>query len=244
MAEPLYNDARIASFYDLENRWAPDFDLCTALADGAGSVLDLGCGTGELAAALAPGRRVVGVDPAPAMLAIAASRPGGGAVTWIEGDARKLSLGGTFELVLLTGHAFQVFLTEADQLAVLKTIRDHLAPGGQFIFDTRNAALQPWEHWQKNDRKRLTHPELGPVTIWTETTFDAARSVARYVKHFHIESTGQTLSAPSEIRFDDQPHIADVLARSGLAPTRWLGDWYGTDWRPDSPEIIPVGTLG
>jgi len=37
-------------------------------------------------------------------------------------------LGRRFDLVVLTGHAFQVFLTDDDQRAVLSTIAEHLAP--------------------------------------------------------------------------------------------------------------------
>ncbi len=52
-ANALYDDPGLAQFYDLANRWGPDFDFCRHLARDASSVLDLGCGTGELAAALA-----------------------------------------------------------------------------------------------------------------------------------------------------------------------------------------------
>ena len=78
MTDRLYEDPALARFYDLTNGWSADFDFCAALAEGSGSVLDLGCGTGELATALASGRRVVGVDLAEAMLMHAQARPGGG----------------------------------------------------------------------------------------------------------------------------------------------------------------------
>lgn len=62
----LCQDAAPARFYDLENGWAADFDFCLKLAENAQTVLHLGCGTGQLAARLAEGRSVVGVDPAAA----------------------------------------------------------------------------------------------------------------------------------------------------------------------------------
>src|SRR4051794_19786754 len=74
--DPLYRDPDLAQFYDAANRWGTDFDYCVALASDATSVLDLGCGTGELATALAEGRKVIGVDPASAMLDIARKRSG------------------------------------------------------------------------------------------------------------------------------------------------------------------------
>src|SRR3546814_11044136 len=122
------------------NSWGADFYFCAGLAAEAKSVLDLGCGTGELAAGLADGRQVVGVDPAAAMLEVAQRRPGGDKVEWIEADARGVRLGRRFDLILLTGHAFQVFLTRADQAAVLRTIAQPLSPRGRFVFDTHGRA--------------------------------------------------------------------------------------------------------
>ena len=55
--DALYRDPDLAQFYDLENRWGPDLDYCQQLAADAGSVLDLGCGTGQLAASLATSSR-------------------------------------------------------------------------------------------------------------------------------------------------------------------------------------------
>ncbi|WP_315924761.1 class I SAM-dependent methyltransferase [Mesorhizobium sp. SP-1A] len=139
-ADPLYTDPDLVQFYDVENRGGADFDYCVAFARDAGSVLDLGCGTGQLVAALSAGRCVVGVDPAEAMLDVARSRPGGKSAQWVRADARDVRLRQKFDLILLTGHAFQVFLTDADRKAVLETIAAHLESGGRFLFDT---AIQP-----------------------------------------------------------------------------------------------------
>ena len=65
---------------------------------------------------------VVAVDPAAAMLALAKQRYEGASVSWVLGDARTVRLSRRFDLVLLTGHAFQVLLTPDDQAAALTTI--------------------------------------------------------------------------------------------------------------------------
>ncbi len=72
---------------------APVVDL---LVDALGlprdaSVLDLGCGTGQLTVPLA-GRydRVIGADPCPDMLALARSRSGGAPVAWLLADDREV----------------------------------------------------------------------------------------------------------------------------------------------------------
>ncbi len=238
----LFDDPDLAQFYDLENGWGPDFDYCVKLSEHARSVLDLGCGTGELAAALARGRSVVGVDPAAAMLDVARRRDGGDQVTWIEADARDVRLGRTFDLVLLTGHAFQVFLTEEDQRAVLETIRAHLAPDGRFIFDTRNRPQEEWRSWTpEQSRRRFEHPTLGAIEAWNAASHDTATGVVTYETHYRILRTGQTLSAESKISFTPKNSLARLLEGTGLQVDEWLGDWNGTPWQPDAPEIIPVG---
>ena len=46
MEDRLYSDGDLAQFYDLDNGWGPDLSYCGKLAKDAGSVLNLGCGTG------------------------------------------------------------------------------------------------------------------------------------------------------------------------------------------------------
>jgi SAM-dependent methyltransferase len=240
----LYQDPELARFYDLENRWDLDLDYCRQLASDAPSVLDLGCGTGQLAARLAEGRTVVGVDPAEAMLDIARRRPGGRSVTWVRSEAQSLRLGHRFDLVLLTGHAFQVFLTEEDQLAVLSTIAEHLTPDGRFIFDTRNPAVERWREWApERSRRSFEHPGLGTVQAWNDAVHDAATGIVTYETHYLIAESGQHFSAASKIRFTARELLATMVDRVGLEVDEWLGDWNGGAYQPRSPEIIPIGRL-
>lgn len=244
--DQLYHDPALADFYDLENGWerSEDFAFCRTLAANADSVLDLGCGTGELAVALSGERVVVGVDPAPAMLEIARAKPGADRVTFIEGDARTVRLGRRFSLIMLTGHAFQVFLTREDRRAVLATIAAHLAPGGRFIFDSREPDSREWEEWGPEASIRyLVHPRFGDVTAWNDAAWEPATGIVTYETHYEISATGQRLSASSRIAFPPKHELETLLAEAGLRVERWLGDWQGNDWQPVAAELIPLGTL-
>ena len=244
MADKLFHDPQLTQFYDLDNPWDRDKDFVLAFASGKGSVLDLGCGTGELAVALADGRRVAGVEPAAAMLDIAQARPGGEQVRWVEADARSVRLDERFDLVVMTGHAFQCLLGDDDQLAVCRTIVAHLAPGGTFIFDSRNPVCEEWRSWVPGQTaRRFGHPELGEIEAWNDVRFDVDRAIATYDTFYRAAGGGEVWQATSRIRFAGRDEIATAIAGAGLQVNEWLGDWEGGAWHVQAPEIIPVGSL-
>ena len=244
-SDRLYADPELVQFYDLENAWAADQDYCAGLAETAGSILDLGCGTGLFLSRLAEGRTAVGVDPAGAMLEIARQRPGGDRVTWVEADARRLRLDQRFDLIVLTGHAFQVFLDADDQRAALATIAAHLAPEGTFVFDSRNPLAEAWRRWTPTASKRaLRHPRLGEVVAWNEAAHDPQTGIVTYRTHYEVAADRRRFSAESKIRFTPQERLAALLEEAGLAVEAWLGDWHGQAFTAASPETIPVGRLG
>jgi SAM-dependent methyltransferase len=238
--DPLYTDAALVAFYDAENDWGEDRAFCAHLARAAGSVLDLGCGTGAFLAGIDAGERV-GVDPAGAMLEVARHRPGGADVRWIEADARYLALDRRFDLIVMTGHAFQVFLTEDDQRAALASIARHLAPAGSFIFDSRNPACREWEEWQPAmSERQIEHPRHGRVTAWNTAVQDEASGIVTYGTFYRL-ADGRVLSADSRIRFTPAADLARMIVGAGLAVDRWFGDWAGGPMTLQSAEIIPLG---
>ncbi|WP_422372262.1 class I SAM-dependent methyltransferase [Hoeflea sp.] len=242
MAEPLFHDPDFTRFYDIDNPWDDDKDYCRTLARDANSVLDLGCGTGELAVTLAKGRRVTGVEPAAAMLDHARRRQGSKDVRWVEADARTVRLHETFDLVVMTGHAFQCLLTGHDQRALCATIAAHLAPGGTFIFDSRNPAVEEWKEWTPETTRRTFHaPGLGEVEAWNESRFEPGAGTVAYDTIYFEPKSGRKWQATSRLLFSRQSEVADAIASAGLTVHRWMGDWHGGPLTRSSPEIIPVG---
>ena len=238
----LYNDPALARFYDWDCPWTADHDWFQSLAGG--SVLDLGCGTGMFAAALAlRGHKVTGVDPARPMLDIARARPGGRQVTWTEADARGLDLGVQFDTVLMIGHAFQTLLTSDDRAAVLAAIARHLAPSGRFFLDSRNPEARAWEGWGEIDtRETRAHPDFGPVERWNSAQWDADRAVVSYDTHYRLPD-GEAVFAQSDIAFPGLDELATLLGAAGLRVNSWFGDPQGGPLRPGCPDFIPVGGL-
>lgn len=76
------------AIYDEDNPDGPDHDFYHAVAQGlnATTIVDLGCGTGVPTVTLAGAdRKVMGIDPASAMLDVARAREGGDSVQWVQG---------------------------------------------------------------------------------------------------------------------------------------------------------------
>lgn len=242
MIDQLYHDAELAQFYDLDTGWSDDLAYCSRLAQSAHSVLDLGCGTGKFLVTLAD-KRLTGADPAPAMLGIARKKESLAPVTWVQGDARSLRLGQVFDLIVMTGHAFQTLLTDDDQRDACRTIAAHLAPGGVFVFDSREPAVEEWKGWTPEASQRtITHPVLGQVRAWNDVAFDDATGVVTYWT-FYEAADGRAWSAESRIRFASKDEISARITEAGLRVDRWLGDWKGGPIGPGQPEIIAIGGL-
>src|ERR687893_2655096 len=112
---------------DYDWRYSSDTGVAfySALAwEAGGPVLEIACGTGRVAIPIArQGFAVTGLDVVPGMLERARSKSAGLPARWVEGDARTFDLGEQFRLIFLTGNAFQAFLTNADQEALLGRVR-------------------------------------------------------------------------------------------------------------------------
>lgn len=236
MPDPIFADPRLAEVYDIFDGDRVDLDAYVALAaelgggneaiggrGGSGesgepraaTVVDVGCGTGNLAVRLAAlGHTVVGVDPAAASLAIARAKPHADAVTWIEGDATALPALNA-DLAFMTGNVAQVFLTDEDWTGTLRAIADTLRPGGYFVFETRRPARRAWEDWAA-DTAPLTHdvPAVGVVemrleVISVELPYVSFRQSYRF-------PDGAVVDSDSTLRFRERAELEASLADCGF----------------------------
>lgn len=241
MACAAYNEARLAAVYDSLNPPAADTAFYLELAGTAPrAVLDMGCGTGWLACDFAArGHRVTGADPAGAMLDIARRRPGGGKVTWVESDAAGLSLDDRFDLIVMTGHVFQVFLSDEAVREALRSLRRHLAPGGRLAFETRNPAVEEWRDWvPEKTRETVAVPGVGPVTVHYDIA-GVEGALVTYETHFQF-GPDDSVVAPSRLRFMTAEELAAFLAEAGFSEAEWYGNWDRSPVSPTSPEIIVI----
>ena len=104
--------------------------------DRADSAIDVACGTGIVARVirerLGPGTRIVGVDVAPAMLAVA--RTVEPTIEWLEGNAVALPVSGDERFTVLTCHQGLQFMH--DKPAAVREMHRVLAPSGRIAIAT------------------------------------------------------------------------------------------------------------
>jgi ubiquinone/menaquinone biosynthesis C-methylase UbiE len=238
--EAVYDDLRLAELYDYFNPWDDQdaFYLEQARRLG-GPTLDLGCGTGRLAVHIAEEvQPVVGVEPAIGMITVARRRAGTERVEWIQASGQSFQTSARFALGYMTGHAFQAVRSSDEATALLANVARHLAPDGQFIFETRNPADRAWDRWA-GDRTVIDTEKHGPVRESYEVA-ERPDGLISLTHHIHLFSRGEELLGHSRLRFPTREQIESECEAAGLDLVKWYGDWDGGPLREDSVEMIAV----
>ncbi|MEM6554801.1 MAG: class I SAM-dependent methyltransferase [Pseudomonadota bacterium] len=237
MPDRQFSDPRLADLYDLGNAGSEDRDFYLSLADGAPrDVLDLGCGTGLLSKTFAGrGHRVVGVDPASAMLDVAKRSPQPANMEWVESTSEAYRSDRMFDLIIMTGHAFQVLLSDQQILQTLQTMAQHLKPEGAAVFETRNPSLD----WDSVWARAYTMETLqGPVRATRRMT-DSSRAPDYLSFAWDYYFADEVLTSDSTLRFASDTEILNFANSAGLTVTEIMGDWDGSAFdRTISREMI------
>ncbi|ANP49244.1 SAM-dependent methyltransferase [Streptomyces griseochromogenes] len=241
MVDHSFADLSLASLYDSLNPWGPGDDFYLELVRSADSVLDVGCGTGRLLRqARAEGHqgRLMGLDPAAAMLVQARrAEPG---VEWVLGDLRSRLWQAEFDLAVMTGHAFQVLLTDEELRTCLAAVRDALTPGGRFVFETRNPAARAWERWTPDRVHEVTDADGKAVRVRHEVRGGLVGDRVTFTETFESEGWDRPRVSTATLRFLDRPRLGAFLADAGLRVVEQYGDWGRGPLTPAGPEIITV----
>ena len=110
--------------------------LSSYSAGRARSVLDLGCGSGNVTLPLlALGYDMTGIDSSADMLAEARERGGGDKVLWLCQDMRSFELYGTVDAIVCTLDGINHLTKKEDVATCFAWAHNYLEPGGLFLFD-------------------------------------------------------------------------------------------------------------
>ena len=236
-----YVQPRLVELYDIENPHGEDTDFYIRLAADldAHRILDLGCGTGLLTRQLAvDGRHVTGIDPAPAMLAVARRQPHAERVQWVQGDSTMLGRSEA-DLVLMTSHVAQVFLDEQEWRTTLRDIHAALCPGGYLAFESRNPDDRAWERWNREATYEQIDSPYGPMECWVELV-NVANGRVSFKGYNVFSATDEVVVVNSELRFRTLAELTDSLSDAGFTVEHVYGDWDGGPMTSTSRVMVII----
>lgn len=238
MPDLHYTDPRLAQLYDADCGPSDESGFYLSLATPAPKrILDLGCGTGWFCNAYAAmGHAVTGVDPATGMLDVARTKTFGAYITWVQATAQTYRSAQRFDLIVMTGHAFQTLVTGADINDALTTMRSHLAPGGTIVFETRNPNCDWASRWNEVSRDQQLD---GQRVRQTYEILSGTADTITFATHYAFSDA--ILSSTSILRFTTHNELAPLLLANGLQLRTLLGAWDKTPFDSEiSDEMIFV----
>ncbi len=245
--EQKFTEDRLAALYDAfcpPPTQRDDFAFYLPLVMAARAVLDVGCGTGALLRlARESGHigRLCGLDPAEGMLNQARRWPD---IEWVHGDLSSVGWDQEFDLVVMTGHAFQEFIADDEIRVALPAIRSALIEGGRVAFETRNPLVRAWERWPERYSGEVTDAAGAVVRCEYRVETPVVGDVVQSISTFTSPGWDRSEVSHGALRFLDAASLSAFLSGAGLMIEEQFGDWAGHPLSDTSPEIITIARRG
>ena len=247
------DDDEARRFAAEHSHYSEDLPFWRAHAARLGSpVLDLGAATGRVAIALArDGHEVWALDRSAAMLAelgrLLASEDAAVAarVHPVRGELQDLSLDRRFRLVIVAMNTLQVLTEPEDRLAALRAVREHLAPGGELIFDVALPDVPEIEDSIGVERSGGRHrdPATGEVlehSAWYDAWDAASHTLTFTLRIRSLDGDGTVREAlrGHRVHLFTPRELAGLLARAGLEQVEVSGGFDGSPLRPGGERQV------
>lgn len=197
-------------------------------APNAKRILDVGCGTGELANRLLENDyEVVGVDLSEEMLMIAQEKTAGKIPLFMQ-DMRELEGLGEFDCVAILCDSLNYLDNLSEVKETFIRVKEHLVDDGIFIFDV-HSVLKFKE--QFNDK---TYAESGEDInfIWNAWEGDEENSVIHDMSFFVLDEESGMYERFDEEHYQKTFEVEQykaVIAESGFELLEVLGDFGTSD---------------
>ena len=220
-----------------------------------GPVLELGAGTGRVTLPMAlAGASVTALDADSGMLELLRSKMSTQPqevqerITVVQGDMRTFELAERFALIVCPFRSFLHNLTEADQLACLARVRQHLEPKGRFVFNVFHPSLTFMaEHagaltgvW----RWRGTYDVAsgGWVVLSEAARYDTVAQRVHALQRYEVYRQDGTLERTAifriELAYLYPRDIERLLSKAGFQDVSIKGGFDGREFTRDGEELV------
>ncbi|HLY44837.1 MAG TPA: class I SAM-dependent methyltransferase [Stellaceae bacterium] len=244
-----------AEFYDLVEGGRDNASLLgfygSLITQQTRSLLELGCGTGAITAALSQimakchngyyGITISGVDVSPEMLRIARTRDR--RIEWVEGSFRSPRVSGPYDMVISCFYALQHVLGDDELVAAFRVVRGLLAPQGVFAFDVIQPRFAELKRPQ-TDRliSRVKDVDGRSFEIRGDWSYDAATRILTLDRR--LVSPDESTAPLGRLRYRMRQYLPDEIFRSlgdaGLAAVHRFGDFDRSPFTGKSRNLVVV----
>jgi SAM-dependent methyltransferase len=225
-------------------------ELLQRHAPGARTILELGCGTGAHAVHLVKeGYEIHGVDLSAEMLDRTGERLAqmppelAAGLTFSQGDLRTLRLGRTFDAVIALFHVLSYQTTNHDLQAAFATVKEHLHPGGVFIFDFWYGPAVLTE--RPAVRVKRVEDEVISVTRIAEPVLKVNANLVEVHYQFFVQDKAggayETFQESHLMRYLFKPEVDNLLVEHEFTPLEYREWMTGREPGEDTWGVYAVG---
>jgi len=124
--------------------------------------------------------------------------------------------------------------------AALAAICAALTDDGRFAFETRNRLAREWEKWIPANVAEVTDHDGRVVRMFRTLETPVAGDSVSFTHTFSSPGWNTPQTSRSTLRFLEAERLASFLSEAGLAIEEQFGDWDGSAFTAESPEIITI----
>ena len=203
---------------------------------GKGDILDLACGPGRHATALAKkGFRVTGVDLSSLLLEKAKdlARAEGVNVEWLREDMRRFVRPEAFDLVMSMFTSFGYFDDRRDDITVLQNIHQNLRTGGALVMDVMS------KEWLAREFTPTTSEELADGRLLVRQ-HEIVDDWSRVKNRWTVIDKGRAKTLSFQHAIYSGVELKDRLLKVGFTAVQLFGGLDRRAYDLDATRLVAV----